>query len=103
MTRRFAVLVPVYGVLMLFCGVGARHLPVPAQQAIKPWFWMFGPTANLVHGTLYLVPFLLGTATVIGLLNGLVRARSVAVKVAFGVLLLLAWAGFGFISYAPAA
>ncbi len=93
----------VYSALILFCAFGLPALSSSTQSAMKPYFWLFGPPANLVHGTAFLVPFFLGTLIAGGLLFGIARSHSLAVKRICGFALLLTWAAFGFIAYAPGA
>ncbi len=77
----------------------SSYTPVSA----KPDFWLFGPPANLVHGTAFLLPFFLGTLIAGVLLFGIARSHSLAVKRICGFALVMAWAAFGFIAYAPGA
>jgi hypothetical protein len=78
-------------------------MPASTQQAIGPFFWLLGPPANLIHGTNFLWPFVIGTGVVVGLTFGVTRTESPGVQIVSGVALLIAWAVFGFIAYAPGA
>ena len=93
----------VYVVLMAFCGLGARAIPASTQQLVRPYLWLLGPPANLVYGTDFLWPFAIGTIVVAGLLFGIARFESPGVRIACGSALVIAWAVFGFIVYAPGA
>jgi len=93
----------VYAALMAFCAFGAASVPASVQTSFKPYFWLLGPPANLVYGTKFLPPFVVGTVVVAGLLFCVARARSSIVKGVCGVGLVMAWALFGFIVYAPGA
>jgi hypothetical protein len=95
-----------YGGLALYCALGVVHLPVSVQTAIEPYFWLFGPPANLVHGTNFLLPLLafsLGTVMIGGWVFGILRSRSRLVKGTCSAGLVITWAAFGFIAYAPGA
>lgn len=93
----------VYSALILFCAFGLPALSSSTQVAVKPYFWLFGPPANLVHGTAFLLPFFLGTLIAGALIFGIARSHSLAVKRVCGFALLMAWSAFGFIAYAPGA
>jgi hypothetical protein len=93
----------VYGLLMAFCALWAGHLSAETQAALRPYFWLMGPPANLVHGTNYLLPFFIGTALVAGFVFGIERSTSAAARGLWGTALAIAWCAFGFIAYAPSA
>jgi hypothetical protein len=103
MRRLFVGSAIVYATLMALCAFGAGFVPASAQEAVRPYFWLLGPPANLVHGTNFLWPFAIGSAVVAGLIFGISRSESRGVQLACGVTLLIAWAIFGFIVYAPGA
>lgn len=92
-----------YLALMLFCAFGLGAFRPSTQADLKPYFWLFGPPANLVHGTAFLAPFFLGTLIIGSLFFGIVRSQSLATKRICGLALVMAWAAFGFIAYAPGA
>lgn len=91
----------VYSILIAFCAFGAHAVPVSTQQALRAYVWLLGPPANLLHGTNYLWPFVIGTIVVAGLVFGMTRTESPGVQFICGVALLVAWAIFGFVTYAP--
>jgi hypothetical protein len=93
----------IYAATIVFCGFGAAYVPATLQKELGPYLWLLGPAANLVYGTSFLWPFVIGTIAVTCLFVGVVRSRSGFVKgvCAFG--LALAWIGFGFFVYAPVA
>lgn len=93
----------VYSMLIAFCAFGVHAVPASAQEALRPYVWLLGPPANLVHGTNFLCPFVIGTIVVAGLAFGMTRTESPGVQIACGAALLVAWAVFGFIVYAPGA
>jgi hypothetical protein len=91
----------VYSILMAFCAFGAHAVPASTQQALRAYVWLLGPPANLLHGTNYLWPFAIGSIVVAGLVFGITRTESPGVQVISGLALLIAWAFFGFLTYAP--
>jgi hypothetical protein len=92
-----------YAALIAFCGLGAGLIPASVQERLRPYFWLLGPPANLVHGTKFLWPFGIGTVVVAGLFLAVTRTESPGVQVACGVALIIAWMIFGFLVYAPGA
>jgi hypothetical protein len=88
------------------CIIGARGLASVSnetQVAIRPYVWLLGPPANLVHGTDFLWPFLIGTL-VLGMCAFMtMRSRRFAMKTVWSAMALVAWAMFGFLAYAPSA
>lgn len=92
-----------YAALTAFCGFGTGLVPESAQRVLRPYFWLLGPPANLVHGTSFLWPFAVGTVVVAGSVLGIARTESPGVQVTCAIALLITWALCGFLVYAPGA
>ena len=90
----------VYSILIAFCAFGAHAVPASTQQTLRPYIWLLGPPVNLVHGTNYLWPFVIGTIVVAGLVFGMTRTESPGVQIVCGAVLLITWAILGFVAYA---
>ncbi len=97
--RSVAALGGAYGLLCAVC-VSA---PTSRVRAMLDALWLLGPPANLVHGTSFLVAFLIGTVLVLGLSLALARARRRGLRVVLGLVLLLIWVSSGWLAYAPGA
>jgi hypothetical protein len=89
----------VHLVLSVFCAVWAMTTP----SWLLSFLWALGPAANLVHGTMFLVPFLGGTVLVTLLFLLTVFARPILVRRLAAFFLPLAWLAFGILAYAPGA
>lgn len=101
MKRALSIGVVSYLALVLVCSLGLAAIPERTQGFLRPYLWLLGPPANLVHGTKFLVPFVTGTFVLGGLVLGVSRSESPVVQLFSAVALVLVWAAFGFIAYAP--
>jgi hypothetical protein len=95
----WAGFIVLYGVLSFACAV----IPLAAQRRMLGLLWMLGPPANLIYGTRYVKPFLVGTVVTAVLFSGVVHSRGPVPRIYFLMALLVAWIVFGFIAYAPGA
>lgn len=92
-----------YAVLALLCSVGVRLLSPQTQASVEPYFWLFGPPANLVHGVNGVSAFLVGSVVALALVFASTRASTAPRKVFLGVGAIVTWCFFGFLVYAPGA
>lgn len=99
MSRFYAVLVATYVCTSVFCFAA----PTVLIQKILMVLWMFGPPANLIHGTKYLWPFLLGSVLIFSLAFAFCRTRALVWRVVLVLGLSVIWISFGVLAYAPGA
>jgi hypothetical protein len=92
-----------YSILIAFCAFGIQALPASTQEAMRPYAWLLGPPVNLVYGMNYLWPFAIGTIVVAWLVRVITRTESPAMRIVSSAALLIAWAIFGLVAYAPGA
>lgn len=97
-TRLLPAAVVAYVAFCVFC----LAAPSPSIRALLGLVWILGPPANLIHGTHFLAPFILGTVLVFGIARMLPRVGPGG-RALLSVLLVLVWAVFGFLAYAPGA
>ena len=84
-----------YVALCLFCALSS-------EDKILQFAWILGPPANLVYGTKFLAPFVIGTLFVVWLFVALFRAASNR-RLMLGIGFAIAWLFSGFLFYAPRA
>lgn len=102
-TVRFGGVAYVVGTYLI-ASIVCLLVPPAAVRAWSPCLWLLGPSANLVHGTSYLVPFYVGTLVIGGLAWGVQRSRASSFRrKIMTVGLVGAWAAFGALAYAPGA
>ena len=93
----------VYLANALFCAFGAVWIPSTAQHAMTPYLWLLGPPANLVWGTKFLSPFMVGTLALMALAYAWRQTQTRAWKAVVGVSAVCVWTICGLLCYAPGA
>lgn len=94
------------GLVVYLCSVALGALgyviaPVEALVWVWPYLWLLGPAANLVYGASYLWPFAVGSVAVGAGLYVLYRGRRLVTNALAISGVLLVWALFGVLVYAP--
>lgn len=89
----------VYSALSVFCAFA----PFSVTQRIYSIVWVLGPPANLLHGTAWILPFILGTIVVAAVSLAAARATGLLMRVVWLLVGLMMWCLFGALVYAPGA
>ena len=89
--------------LYVALSITCATMPDSAVRTVFAVLWVFGPPANLVYGTGYMVPFIVGTLIVVFMFYRMLRAAAVVARIALIAGLVMAWSLFGALAYAPAA
>ena len=91
--------------VVLYVGLSAFCAAMPTFPiwAIPGCLWVFGPPANLIHGSKFLGPFSVGTALVATFAYVAAGRRTMLSRFIWTALVLGVWAIFGSLAYGPGA
>lgn len=96
-TAMTAGMLAAYAAICMSCLLAPRWV----LRDLINFLWILGPPANLVYGSKYLLPFIIGTVVVGVAVDAIVRARTTWVRSLLLLALALTWLLFGFVAYAP--
>jgi hypothetical protein len=89
--------------LLAYVAVSTIPLVTPRFmiKRMLPLLWVLGPAANLIYGSTFLVPFVVGTFLVFAAAYGVLAAQTVWRQIGMIIVLVLSWSIFGLVAYAP--